>query len=89
MKTTIKNLFHQAITTRFIPCTNYRESRVKASAEAGSMTVGWDHALNVDENHAEAARALIAKFGWHGQWVQAAMPGAGYAFSCVKRTKGG
>jgi hypothetical protein len=78
----------QAIQTKFIPCTNTRGSRVKAWAEAGSITVSWDHALNVDENHAEAARQLRKKLHWdlnYGAMVGGALPqpNAGYAFVFV------
>ena len=34
----------QAIITHFIPCTNFKESRVKAVCEAGSLTLGWNDA---------------------------------------------
>lgn len=54
----------QAIETRYIGPTNFRGSRVKASAQAGSITIGWDDALNVDENHDAAAVALVRKLGW-------------------------
>jgi hypothetical protein len=73
--------FRQAIVTRFAGPTNTRGSRVVASAQAGRMTVGWDHALNSDQNHAEAARAFARKLGWTGTMHGGAMPnGRGYAF---------
>ena len=56
----------QAIETRYLSPTNVRGARVKATAGAGSVTLGWDHALNPDENHAAAARALCARFDWKG-----------------------
>jgi hypothetical protein len=59
----------QAIFTKFLGPTNSRGSRVKASADAGSVTVSWDHALNSSENHRAAAMALAVKFGWSGTWV--------------------
>jgi hypothetical protein len=65
----------QAINTKSFGPGNVRGSRVKASAQAGSIFVGWDHALNYERNHAAAAQALATKFGWHGGgmvWVQAA-----------------
>lgn len=79
----------QAIQTKFIPVTNYRPSRVKAWCEAGSLTVCWDHGLNVDENHASAARTLRDKLGWaadgYGAMVGGALPkpSSGYAFVFV------
>lgn len=54
----------QAITTRYIGPTNYKGSRVKAKAQAGSITIEWDDALNSEDNHTAAAKALMAKFGW-------------------------
>lgn len=54
----------QAITTKYLGPTNHRGARVKATAQAGSVTVPWDHALGPQENHAEAAKALVAKYGW-------------------------
>ena len=59
----------QAITTKFLPPTNVRGSRVKATAQAGSVILNWDHALNPDGNHRAAAEAFARKFGWHGEWI--------------------
>ena len=80
----------QAIITKFIPCTNHRESRVKAICEAGSLTLGWDHALNVEENHQRVAEALQTKLGWagghYGRLVGGGMPmntPYGYCFVMV------
>ena len=79
----------QAIQTKYIPVTNHKPSRVKVWAEAGSIIVSWDHALNVDGNHAFAARLLRKKLGWdfknYGPMVGGALPkpNAGYAFVFV------
>ena len=54
----------QAITTKYHGPGNVRGSRVTARAQAGSVSVEWDDALNSDENHRAAARALCAKVGW-------------------------
>jgi hypothetical protein len=54
----------QAIQTRYIGPSNVRGSRVKAFAQAGSITLEWDSALNSDENHRAAAEALCEKLGW-------------------------
>jgi len=70
----------QAITTRYMGPTNYRPGRVKAMAQAGSVTLEWDHALNTDANHARAAKALRDKFDWQGVWFGAGLPGAGYVY---------
>jgi hypothetical protein len=55
----------QAITTKYLCPTNHRGARVKATAQAGSVTVSWDYALNADGNHTAAAQALAEKMGWN------------------------
>lgn len=71
----------QAIVTKFIGPTNHRGSRIKATAAAGSVTVSYNHALNIEANHAKAAEALANKFEWAGTWYQGGMPGdRGYCF---------
>lgn len=54
----------QALVTKYLGPTNYRDARVKATAEAGSVTLSWDHALDVTDNHDAAAMALVRKMGW-------------------------
>lgn len=54
----------QAIRTRYYGPTNTRGSRIVAKCEAGSASVGYNHALNLDGNHAAAAAALVRKLGW-------------------------
>lgn len=56
----------QAITTKYVGPTNTRGSRIIAKAAAGSLSVGYDHGLNLDENHSAAAQALVKKLGWTG-----------------------
>ena len=72
----------QAITTKFLCCTNYRESRIKATCEAGSLTLGYDHGLNEEENHHACAVALTVKLGWdtphYGKLITGGIAGAGY-----------
>ena len=69
----------QTITTRYIPATNTRESRVKATASGQggtlghspqlSMTIPFDSGLDVDDAHKKAALALAKRLGWSGRWV--------------------
>ncbi len=56
----------QAIVTKYLSPTNYRGSRVKATCEAGSVTIGWSSASSTEENHKEAILTLLAKIGWIG-----------------------
>jgi hypothetical protein len=62
------NYGRQAITTKYLGPTDVRGSRVKATAEAGSVTLSWDDALGLYENHSAAAIALANKFNWGGTW---------------------
>lgn len=64
----------QAIVTRFLGPTDYRGARVKASADAGSVTLSWDDSLDVADNHRAAALALVAKLEWSGEWIGGSMP---------------
>lgn len=64
MTTLYTGPLRQAITTKFAGPTNSRGSRVIATAEAGRVTLDWDHALDVPDNHYAAAYALACKFGW-------------------------
>jgi hypothetical protein len=73
----------QAITTKFIPCTNTRGSRVKATAQAGSVTLSWDHARSPSGNHQAAAVALVDKYKWYyGKWISAELPDGSSVWVC-------
>ena len=39
----------QAIVTKFLGPTNFRGSRIKASASAGAITVDYPHAINIEQ----------------------------------------
>jgi hypothetical protein len=71
----------QAIVTKYLGPTNFRGSRVKATCEADSITIPWDHAANVEKNHEIAAKALCVKLGWTWDFVGGALPRSnpGYA----------
>lgn len=71
---------YQAIVTKFVSPTDKRPARVIVTADAGRLTVSWDHALGVPENHAAAARAFAEKYSWSGDWVGGTLPGNGYVF---------
>ena len=74
----------QAITTKYIPATNFRGSRIKASCQAGSIILHWDDSMNSENNHRNAAMQLAGKLGWHGQWYGGGMPdGKGDVFVCA------
>lgn len=62
----------QLIRTKYHGPTNTRESRVSARAEAGRVTLPWDDAGDVGENHTAAAYALACKYSWLGHYVAGA-----------------
>ena len=77
----------QAIETKYLKATNVRGAHIKASALAGSLTVGYDYALNSDANHAAAARALIERLEWTGTFAQGGnAAGTGYVFVNIEGT---
>lgn len=81
---------YQAITTKYIGPSNVRGSRVKAMCDAGSVTLDWDNALNSEDNHIAAAKALATKLEWDGYYVGGSIngwkpgSGSGYAFVNVQ-----
>jgi len=89
---TIEQKFmRQAILTRVLPATNTRGTRIKATAQAGSVTIGYDEAGSTpEERHAVAANILAKKFGWdnrdyYGPLVGGVLPDGSYAFVEVPR----
>jgi len=75
----------QAITTECLDPTNVRGSRIKASCQAGSITIPVDYKEN-DGGHHVAAVALIKKLGWrdHGRWYRGSTS-TGYVYVCSPR----
>lgn len=64
---------YQAITTKYLASTNTRGTRVKATAQAGSVTVGWDHNFSEAKNYHLVAEKLARSKGWRGVWFYATM----------------
>ena len=58
------NIVRQAIVTKYLPATNYKPSRIKASCDAGSITISYPHELEPVEAHASVAIELHHKLGW-------------------------
>ena len=71
---------YQAIQTRYFGPSNVRGSRIKAFADAGSVTLSWDHRLNPEGNHIAAAKTLASKLGWHGNYFGGTLPNQDMAF---------
>ena len=56
----------QAIRTRYHGPTNTRGTRITATCEAGSLTLPRDYSLDIGEDHARVAQALVQRLGWTG-----------------------
>jgi hypothetical protein len=60
----------KAIRTHYVGPSNFHGSRVIASDSDGNrVNLGWDDALNSDENHKAAQVALCKKMKWTGEMV--------------------
>jgi hypothetical protein len=72
----------QSVETKYYGPTNTRGSRLRARAGAGSVSVPYDYALNLDGNHAAACEAFLRAKGWvpsqgegfRGKWVGGTLP---------------
>jgi len=79
----------QAITTKYIGPSNTKGSRIKATCDAGSITIPYPHELSGEEAHAQAAMALCRKLQWtaaegyKADWVCGRSSISGYTFVYV------
>lgn len=73
----------QAILVKFLGPTNSSGSRYKATAQAGSVTVGADHGMGSDGNAAAAAEKLCKKLGWSGRLAGGGLPNGDACFVFV------
>lgn len=74
----------QAIITKYLGYTNTKSSRIKATCQAGSVTIGFPHELSGMACHAAAAKALVDKMGWndahYGDLMGGQLPSNDYVF---------
>lgn len=94
----------QAIETKYLGPSNYRGSRIKAVCERGSLTVDYDDALDTEQAHIAAVKALCAKFVredikeygpesarssfWAKPFVTGGLKGRGYAHVFIAERNG-
>lgn len=74
---------YQAIQVKYLGPTDTLGSRWKATAAAGSVTVGYDHALSGEKNAEAAMLALVKKLGWNespATWQGGVLPSGYYVF---------
>lgn len=79
----------QAIITKAIAPTNTRGPRIKATCDAGSITIAYPSGKDTETGHRMAAEALAAKLEWnndgYGKMVCGGLPNqAGYVFVFVQ-----
>lgn len=68
----------QAILTTYHGLTDHTESRIVARCDARRKTFPYDHALDLAENHACAAKMLAQSLGWldrGARLVSGSLPG--------------
>ncbi len=66
----------QAISTKYIPATDRRGSRIKATAYRKSITIPYDDTQGENQAHHNAFQALAEKLGWLdvGTWYVGGCP---------------
>ena len=70
----------KAITTKYLPATDTRGSRISAFDEDGNrITIPYDCALSGEAVHRKAAVALCRKMGWSDNLIGGGVKG-GYVF---------
>jgi hypothetical protein len=74
----------QAIQTRYFGPTNNRGSRIKAWAQAGSITIPYPYELSGQACHRKAAEALALKCEWdtpfYGELLGGQLKNGDYVF---------
>jgi hypothetical protein len=74
----------QYITTKYLSPTNTKGGRIKASTSYGneSLTIAYDHSLDVEQAHAKAAMMLADKLDWQGEYACGGND-SGYVFALI------
>lgn len=68
---TFKGPGYKSIAVKYLPATNFRGARLKASdGDGNSITVSYDYGASRDERPQVAARALCEKMKWTGTLIQ-------------------
>ncbi len=76
----------QAIETKYLGPTNTKGARIKASAEAGNVTVPFEYGPGTDGAHDLALIALVTKLEWWGVWARGGKADStGNVYVCISR----
>jgi hypothetical protein len=59
------------VQTKWFGPGNRRGSRIKATSQhrAGAMWRSCDDSMSIEQNHEEAAKAMLTRNEWEGHWV--------------------
>ena len=71
----------QAIRTKYLGPTDTRGSRIRASCDAGSITIPYPHELSGQAVHRAAVDALLIKLDWASDQMHQDGPMLGGSFS--------
>lgn len=78
----------QAIETKYLGPTNTKGARIKASAEAGHVTIPFEYGTGTDGRHDLALIALATKLGWWGVWARGGKADCtGNVYVCISRAR--
>lgn len=74
-----------AIKTTYLPVTNHRGSRIRASVMASlgrkeSVTVSYYALADDRDKHVQVAEMLVERLGWGGRWVGGDAGDSSYVF---------
>ena len=73
----------QAITVKYLPCTNYKPGRYKAYCAAGSITKSMCNSMdNQSRDALNVARMLAEKLDWKGEWIGGVDKRGDWVFTC-------
>lgn len=80
----------KAILTSYLPCTNFRPSRIKASAE-GVKSIAYtcdelenSGAHNAESRHELAARKFADAKGWNRELISGGLPNGDFAHCFIR-----
>ena len=65
----------QAIRTRFYGASSTTGSCIRATCDAGSIRVSYNHSLDPRENHTAACSALMDRLGWLNDGLESTASG--------------
>ena len=74
----------QYIETKYLPATNTKGSRIRATTSYGrdEIVIPYDYSLDIEQAHAKAAMQLAKKLDWTGDYA-AGGNDTGYVFTII------